>query len=107
MCTCSPSGEVPILVVQLHVPREEHAGEELLHLQLDEERDGDEVVVDHHPGQEVAEPGGKGPGVVDAQVPVVGEVGPALVALGRNSMHLIKVMIRLMKIVPHQSISQD
>ena len=102
MCTYSPRGEVPILIVQLDVPREEHAGEELLHLQLDEERDGDEVVVDHHPGQEVAEPGGKSPRVVDAQVPVVGEVGPALVALGRNSMHLTKIMIRLMKIVPHQ-----
>ena len=97
MCICPPSGEVPIRVVELGVPREEHAGEELLHLQLDEERDGDEVVVDHHPGQEVAEPGGKGPGVVDAQVPVVGEVGPPLVALGRDSIHLIKIVIRLMK----------
>ena len=89
MCICPPGGEVPIRVVELGVPREEHAGEELLHLELDEERDGDEVVVDHHPGQEVAEPGRKGPRVVDAQVPVVGEVGPALVALGGNSMHSI------------------
>ena len=88
MWTCSPSREVPILVVQLYVPREEHAGEELLHLQLDEERDGNEVVVDHHPGQEVAEPGRKVPRVVDAQVPVVGEIGPTLVALGRNSIYI-------------------
>ena len=43
---------LPLLVVQLTVPLELQAGQELLHLQANVHGEWDDVVVEHHPQQE-------------------------------------------------------
>lgn len=43
--------DVPFLVIHVDVPREEHAGQELLHFDADVHGDGDDVVVQHQPDQ--------------------------------------------------------
>ena len=43
---------ISLLVVQLVVPLELQARQELLHLQADIHREGDDVVVEDHPQQE-------------------------------------------------------
>ena len=43
---------VPLSVVQLAIPLELQAGQELLHLQANVHGEWDDVVVEHHPQQE-------------------------------------------------------
>ena len=43
---------VPLSVVQLAIPLELEAGQELLHLQANVHGEWDDVVVEHHPQQE-------------------------------------------------------
>ena len=63
--------DVPLLVVEVEVPAEEHGGAELLDLDADVHADGDDVVVEDQPHQEDVEAGLEVLFVGLTQVPVV------------------------------------